>query len=469
MTFLAIAPLLAGGIGLVFWLWPDTPGNKARDIPLKLVLGCLIGLGVGSCIDFFWKLVCGSPGVYQLSLETLLAAAAIWAAVRRKPWKGWNFNLPVKIKWIEAFAVTIWLILTGVLLVIFIQRTLLSPYGTFDAFAIWNLRARFMYILGTDWRQAFNPLLNWKFHTDYPLLLPLNVLRIWELLGYTSLRGPMVLAVLFTGGLVCLLFSGLSATRGFSQGALAGCILAGTPWLLSISTAETADIPLTGYMLSAAVLFWLNQVREDAIRDRFSVLAGLCAGLAAWTKNEGMLFFLVMFLIVTLSAWQKRSWSKLGAFLLGGAFPLLILVTFKIWLATPGDLFAGQTLADILAKLVNGTRYVAILHEIYLTFADAGGWGFPFVLVLIGFVLLSWKKPSNLPNWSITLLLPALTLAGYAGIYLVTPHDLVWHLQYSADRLLFQVYPLFLFILFQATFSPAEAAAALASMFKKSS
>jgi hypothetical protein len=209
-----------------------------------------------------------------------------------------------------------------------------------------------------------------------------------------------------------------------------------------------------------------SPARAPGQRNWF-ILAGLYASLAAWTKNEGILFFLVAFLMVSLAEWRSRSWRRLGAFLIGGAIPLAALISFKIWFAPPSDLFLGQTPADILEKLVDGTRYITILSEMGRTTANLGGWGFPLVLVLLGYAALAWKKPSNLGDWNLTVLLLGLTLVGYSGIYLITPHPLTWHMQYSADRLMFQVYPLFLFVLFQATFSPAEIVAALAHLINR--
>ena len=67
----------------------------------------------------------------------------------------------------------------------------------YDAQAIWNLRARFMYRSGNAWEAAFSPLINRNFHMDYPLLVPLSVLGGWTTLGGEVLRVPSMLSMLF--------------------------------------------------------------------------------------------------------------------------------------------------------------------------------------------------------------------------------------------------------------------------------
>ena len=46
--------------------------------------------------------------------------------------------------------------------------------------------------------------------------------------------------------------------------------------------------------------------------------------------------------------------------------------------------------------------------------------------------------------------------AAYYAVYLLTPHDLNWHLSTSIDRLTLQVWPGFLFALFYFVRTPEE-------------
>src|SRR5205807_5392008 len=72
------------------------------------------------------------------------------------------------------------------------------PDGGNDAFIIWNLRARWLFRAGADFRSAFSPEILFWTHQDYPLLLPGLVARGFALLGHESRAVPAVAAVLFT-------------------------------------------------------------------------------------------------------------------------------------------------------------------------------------------------------------------------------------------------------------------------------
>jgi hypothetical protein len=51
----------------------------------------------------------------------------------------------------------------------------------------------------------------------------------------------------------------------------------------------------------------------------------------------------------------------------------------------------------------------------------------------------------------------ALMLAGFYAVYVVTPKDLAWQLEFSLDRLLLQLWPSALLAFFLFTAGPTEA------------
>ena len=57
-------------------------------------------------------------------------------------------------------------------LLIFVSFILIEPHGQFDAWYIWNARARFLFRGGAYWADGFSPLVA---HADYPLLIPLII------------------------------------------------------------------------------------------------------------------------------------------------------------------------------------------------------------------------------------------------------------------------------------------------------
>src|SRR5262249_35867086 len=149
---------------------------------------------------------------------------------------------------------------------------------------------------GENWRDVFGPLPD--FVPDYPMLLPLTVTGLWLEIGSIPPLAPALLAVAFTCSTVLLLGSSLSALRDRSQGLLAATVLAASPFFLFHGTAQYADVIVAFFFLATLVLLAMHERENDS---RLLFLAGLAAGFAAWSKNEGVVFLVVAGAAVALS------------------------------------------------------------------------------------------------------------------------------------------------------------------------
>ena len=92
-------------------------------------------------------------------------------------------------------------------------------------------------------------------------------------------------------GIVCLLMGAVAFTRTTGQSLLAGLVLLGTPVFVYEGPREAADLTLAFFVLATVILFFLYQRKQKPI---LLALAGFASGLAAWTKNEGLLFILAV-------------------------------------------------------------------------------------------------------------------------------------------------------------------------------
>ena len=157
-----------------------------------------------------------------------------------------------------------------------------DPLGDWDAWAIWNQRARFFFRAGDQWQQAFAPIF---YHPDYPLLVPSSNARLWSYLGAEATWAPWLLGVLFTFATLGVLTAGLWRLRSRSQGLLAGMVLLGMVPFLQRGAWQYADVPLAFYILAAVLLLLLYDAAERP-QAALLVLSGLMAGLAAWTEER---------------------------------------------------------------------------------------------------------------------------------------------------------------------------------------
>jgi hypothetical protein len=325
----AISLILPVGLGfiLVRLLWPR---NRPLGWVMHAALSVGFGCGAGSAWLFIWLLATGRPSRLAVLIEAVAIFLLAWLAFfrRRGPGPGSPAGSvkPGPSRLLISGACLVTLLAAGVLAL----RVGWTPHGDRDAWGSWNMKARMIYLAGENWRDVFSSHLPDEV-PDHPLLLPLSVTGLWLEIGSIPPMAPALLAVAFTFATVMLLGSGLSVLRDRSQGWLAATLLAATPSFLILGTAQYADVVIEFFFLATLVLLAMHE-REP--NSRLLVLAGLAAGFAAWTKNEGVVFLIVTGTAVTLAS-GLRGWRWRGViwFAAGAALPVMMVVYLKRFLA----------------------------------------------------------------------------------------------------------------------------------------
>src|SRR6185312_14052577 len=147
---------------------------------------------------------------------------------------------------------------------------------------------------------------------------------------------------------------------------------------IDTAVVQDADTPLGFYFLATLVLLVLHdrRVSEGRPSRGLLLLAGLAAGLAAWTKNEGMLFLIAVVAVRFVVEARARGWRLpvREAVIFGlGALPiLLVLVYFKTQPAPANDLVVGQGLRETSARLLDLRRYGMIFATVRETVLNSG-------------------------------------------------------------------------------------------------
>jgi hypothetical protein len=309
---------------------------------------------------------------------------------------------------------------------------------------IYNRAARFIHRGGEHWADAFSPELYWFFHADYPPMIPLNVASGWNALGQETVRIPMAIGGAFLFGTAGLLFAGLYASNTVGQASLAMMALIAVSGYFEAGSKQTADIPLSFFILGTGILIVLYSVRRQR---GLLVLAGLSAGLAAWTKNEGVVFALVSLVGLGI-AYRKELKRVLPRYLLGLAIPLAILIYFKIAIAPPGDLFVD--LGKQVSQITDSSRHSEILKQLGSDLNSLLDWRLLAVYALV----LGVDVPKTSVSTRLAILvIILLQLTGYYGILLISPHPVLWHLS-ALYRLLLHIGPLMIFLYFSVVRPP---------------
>ena len=409
---------------------------------LKFFLGIGLGLGISSILYFLVLQI--APGrVNTLTLQIILLIfllAITFLRARNQNWK--EFYLPSlsRLQW----ALVGIAILTLFISTLIYANTIISrPQGEYDAWSIWNRAARFIYRDPKNWRATLSPDMAQFGHADYPLLVPLNVAWGWEALGNETLRVPMIQSALFTFSTILAMFSAVSLTRTIGQASLAAVVLMASPGFILTGTNLTADVPVTYFIFASCILMYLFFIRNNAA---LLVVSGFMAGLAGWTKNEGLLFIAISPIALIIAAPKNIRKSALH-YLAGLAIPLMIIFYFKS-LAPSNDLMNNNS--GLMEKITNLSRYTTILKSFELSLFKPN---IVILLVYTIFMLTHLIPNSRQGIYAITTLL-FLQLLGYYSIYVITPYNLAWHLNSSLGRLILQVLPLGIFLCFSISSDP---------------
>jgi hypothetical protein len=472
------APLLLSLIlgVLITSIFLPSGDRKTAVILLRLFGGGGLGIGIASCIYYLCLLAGITRYIAAIDVALCLVLGSIYYMRRRNSNPGGQAGPPFgkagtrsRLKDTIALVFALELVAFAVSLVVSILK---EPHGRWDAWLIWNMHARFLYRGGEHWREAFAGGLDWS-HWDYPLLLPLSIARGWTYAGGEAILFPAAIGLIFTLLVLGLLLAALSHLRSKTQGCLAAMILMGTPFFITMGASQFADVPFAFFVLAAFVMLFLPE-RSPEDRAGPLILAGIAAGLSAWTKNEGLLFVLIVTVSLVgiaarVSGWRK-AFKRTGWFLAGALPVLAMVVDFKLRLSPTNDIMAGLSLAAVSAKLLDWGRYAEIAKAFFVTgisftqgvidvrvgmTLNPGAVG---VLLLAVYLALTGVRIGEADRGSIlqAAAVLGLMLAGYFFVYVMTPLDLTWHLMTSLNRLFLQLWPSALLLVFMAAGIPGE-------------
>ena len=448
-SFLALSlPILTGTL-IVHLLWIEK--NNPIELLLKLSLGSGLGFGISSLLYFVYLIFfAGRPYFLLVELAVFFIALATAYFKHKKMEQQTSPRLSANFLQIALLAIAGFVsILSFIGLVNYsIQRA----HGDWDAWMIYNRSARFIYLSRENWQDAFSKDMYWLFHADYPPLLALNIASRWDILGEETTYVPMFQGFLFSLAALGLCFGALANLKSLGQAGFGLILLSGVSFFIREGGKQQADVPLAFYMLAAIafLFFYFYEKRPVLI-----VFAGFMAGLAAWTKNEGILFLCASTGVMAVAAFWKRSFKELFLYFIGLLLPLALLLYFKLQLTRPNE-FLSVGRSEMIHYFMDISRHQLIFDSLKNFFIHGGGWyniGI-FLILFVYFLLFHSRSKGNSDMVVISLAIFACQIMGYYVIYLITPNDLQWQLDYSLNRLFVQIYPVIVFIVLVSSQSP---------------
>lgn len=432
-----ILPVLAVWAGLI------ATGLRERQEPLLLGLARAFCLAMGlTSISTFATLMVGG----RLNAAFVIVDAAVWTclagvsivAMLRRP------SLPLKprapLTSADIAVRTVFLVVAVCACGVPVFEYLASPHGQWDAWAIWNQKARFMYRAGPGWTDSM--AIPWS-QPGHPPLVAGTVARLWAYAGGELTAVPAMVAGLFAIAMAGIVMGtlGLQHLRAW----VAGAILI-APWTFShLAAAQTADLPL-GVFIVASLATLPRTPREWQQRGWVAValvLAGVLGSMAAWTKNEGFVYLAASTALVCWSSYRHGRLADVRWWLVGLAPLLSVIVAFKVFVvpATTDYLVGTSESSTIIARVLDGARQVRLVETVATL---AFRWGGTLTAGSLLLMLLLAAGLGALPEGRTArgyLFVSAVMLAGYSVVYLLTPFDVVWLISTTFDRLTLQVWP----------------------------
>ncbi len=420
-----------------------------ENFSLYLFLSPGLGLGISSLITFFSFIVCDKfdpLAIWILHAIALMGLGIIH--VRLKNFQDFRFQCPC----IKPFDV-LCLMLLGLTVALVYLFGRAHPFGEWDGWALWNMKAKFLTLSGISWRGVCHEL-HWHTQPDYPLLLPLMNVWGWSLSYGNFSPAPFWTAFVFSVSCAGLLFTGLERFIERKIALFAACFLISLFPYHYIGTAQYADIILSYYLLAGMVTLTVAlRHREHSLLFLF----GIFLGLMTFTKNEGTVIALLLIILTAHHLWRENSVGALkssplllkvlAGFLITASFTLY----FKLFLAPPNR--------DIIMPADGRWPYfnfegcylilTAFLHEL------TGVWSHPAWVAGLA-IVINVKKLFHKEIRIMTLFFILYALVLFF-IYLTTSNfNLTWRLSRTSSRIICYLLPSVLFWIFYMTQSPDD-------------
>lgn len=256
--------------------WLLRQGDQRRDGWLPLLLALALSTGALSLVMFWEGLLGITFTLWGITLPYLALIIPGWALWWRSGHPLPAFGFPTH--WLARLAVGILLVIcAGVLF-----NSVYWPFSRADAVGIY---ARFGARMAEQRRLMELPGAL-TIHEAYPILVPLTYTYSYLASGWINEFLARLFPALLSLGCLGAVYTLGTVLRGRLAGWISVMLLALTPAFGSWSSSGYVDLPMAFFYTLAAIFMW-RLWQSPNWRD--ALLAGAMIGLAAWTKNAGLI------------------------------------------------------------------------------------------------------------------------------------------------------------------------------------
>jgi hypothetical protein len=411
--------------------------KKPIDPLQKAVLSPVIGLGLSGQL-MFYSLIINEAYSSALAWGLHAGVMIILLLLNRHTLRAPKISIDRRTLW-GLGAVLL-------LLIPFWREAHFFPFGGWDAWSCWNLKARFIFLGGEEWKRMLDPVM-WQSNNHYPFLLPLINVWGWSFYGEPTVLVPMFNAIALSFLTAVLMWMSINRLTASRWSFLAPVVLFSIPFMVTLSISQYSDILVALYLLTA--LTALTQARLEN-NPGWAAISGCCVGLMSFVKTEGMVAGAIIFALAFVYFLAGRRDTKLlGSFMIAALAFLLPTIIFKLLLAPVNAAFTnGLTSAESPSTLLR-LQWIGMFLAVELV---AQKWNGLWIL-LLGGIVLSGLKSLRDGRWITPAVLLSFLACALGYYYLNTYFEVLWWLKTSLNRVLYIILPALVWWVFYSLLS----------------
>ncbi len=328
-------------------------------------------------------------------------------------------------------------------------RALIKPIESYDSVAIYALKSKILYLVGTLPQDFFTKVAN-NFHgahPDYPLLIPMAETWFYTFIhNFNDFLVKSIFPLYFISFLIVFYFI-LKRTLGSRFGALLFTfVLVSIKQFNDYATIGMVDLTLgINFCLSFLYLYlWMKNCRNRT----YLYISLIFSILVLWTKNEGLLLAAITLIILFLFLLRKGHGPNKEILIPASGYFLAIIAITLCWLGYRNYLgfvnenfnFSMLTLKNFVSGL---NRIPLILYEYQKHVFGFKKWNIIWI-VLLALLAARFKKSVKDDVLYITTVI-FMFFIGYSLVYIFSTMDFRFLLTRTASRFLLHILPVCVF------------------------
>ncbi len=322
-------------------------------------------------------------------------------------------------------------------------RALIKPLESYDAIAIYAIKAKIFYLAGAIPQDFFLKVAHAFPHPDYPLNIPLAETFIYLFLG--NLNDQLVKAIfpLYFTGILAMLYFGIRRFASRTYALLFTFLLASVPQFNAYAANGYLDLVFAYYYFTS-LLFLLMWFKDEDRKMGFLFLSAVFAALAAWTKNEGLMYCGVNIILVLLFVTLEHKGPFRKRVFYGAVYPAVILIMSLPWLLVKStfDLVnsdVGPVTLNPVSVLKESYKIPVILYEFQKHILGPKKWNILLPIAALVLIFYHRKAFAGIQRYVTSAL--AMIILGYVFIYLIATTEIDYFLRTTWSRFLIHFVP----------------------------